>query len=101
LIQKYRREMSDRTLGLLAAAGAAAVAKLCTLLKSESEHVSLSAARAILENLLNYRNVLEVDERLRALEAAVAAGQAGTGGRSIADAARLGTSTNSNGEAHP
>ena len=72
-LQQLRGDMVSRTAGTLTAAAAEAVRALLELLKSSSSpSVRLQAARAILELGLKVRDASDLEERLAALEKAMA-----------------------------
>jgi hypothetical protein len=71
--QKLRGDMVSRTAGTLTAAAAEAVRTLLELLKSSSSpSVRLQTARAILELGLKVRDASDLEERLAAVEKAMA-----------------------------
>jgi len=67
-VAELRSQMITQAAGQLAARMGEAVETLQTLLKAESENVRLGASRSILEMAIRFREQLEIDERLRALE---------------------------------
>lgn len=67
-IAAARDELLARSVGRLADATGAAVAKLVTLLEAESESVQLAAARAILEHSVRLREAAELAARMTELE---------------------------------
>jgi hypothetical protein len=73
-VRAMRAEMLTCAVGRLAALGAKAADKLNDLLDSDRANVRLGAARTILEYMLKGREMLEVEERLQAVEAALKAG---------------------------
>jgi hypothetical protein len=72
-LQQLRGDMVSRTAGTLTAAASEAVRTLLELLKSTaSAAVRLGAARAVLEMGMRVREAADLEERLAALEKAVA-----------------------------
>ncbi len=72
-LQQLRGDMVSRTAGTLTAAASEAVRTLLELLKSTvSAAVRLGAARAVLEMGMKVREAADLQERLTALEKAVA-----------------------------
>jgi hypothetical protein len=80
-VTRLRSEVVDRTVGRLAARGAAAVAALGKLLKDGNATVRLRAATSILESLVRLREHSEVVARLEALEETAREHQRETQGR--------------------
>lgn len=70
-VQKHRDKAVDRTTGALQKAGSSAAACLARLLKADSETVQLGAAKAILDSLAKFKDLLELQERVKVLEAQV------------------------------
>ena len=70
-VAEARREMIATATGRLASAAEGAVETLTLLLESESDSVRLGASRAILENLLRFREREELSDRVRQLEEAI------------------------------
>jgi hypothetical protein len=72
-LQKLRGDMVSRTAGTLTAAAAEAVRTLLELLKSSSSpSVRLQVARTVLELGLKIRDASDLEERLTAVEKAMA-----------------------------
>lgn len=67
-VVEFRREATHRTLGLLLEAMPDAVAALHLQVADPGSPGCVSAAKAILEHGLKYRNEIETDERLTRLE---------------------------------
>jgi len=67
-VRELRGQAIEQSAGLLADSGAEAVTVLRALLRSESDTARLNAARTILDNLLRWREQLDLAERLEALE---------------------------------
>jgi hypothetical protein len=68
-LQQMRADMVQRTAGALTAAGAEAVRALLGLLKEATPAaVRLGAARAVLELGVKMREIVELEERVQALE---------------------------------
>ncbi len=67
-----RRAMVGEATGRLAAAAGRAVATLEDLLESDADSVRLGASRALLDNLLRFRDSEELSDRVRQLEQAIA-----------------------------
>lgn len=74
-ITALRGEMVARASAKLADASSEAAEALAGLLRSEDESVRLRAARAILETGSRLREMVDLEERLKALEQGKAAGQ--------------------------
>jgi hypothetical protein len=72
-VKALRAEMVQAAAGRLAALGAQAADKLGELLDDDRSTVQLGACRCILEYLLKSRELLEVEERLAAVEEALKA----------------------------
>lgn len=68
-VAEARAAMMDRSLGMLANATCEAVASLQGLLSAESETARLGAAKAVLELAAKFRETVELEQRLQALEA--------------------------------
>ena len=66
-----RRALVGEATGRLAIAAERAVATLEDLLGSDADSVRLGASRAILENVLKFRETEELTERVRQLEQAI------------------------------
>ncbi len=71
MVAEARREMIATATGRLASAAEGAVETLTLLLESESDSVRLGASRAILDNLLRFRESEELSDRVRQLEQAI------------------------------
>ena len=69
-IQETRAAAIENASGRLTHATAEAVVALRHLLTSDSDQVRLGAAKAILESSLRYRDTLDFESRLNALETA-------------------------------
>ena len=67
-LSKFRAELFERGMGILAAAQAGAASALVRLLKSENESVRLGASRSVFELGAKIRENVEIEERLSALE---------------------------------
>lgn len=67
-VRELRAELLDEAGGKLSHATSRAAEVLVLLLEGENEFVRLNAARTILESALRMREVLEVEERLAAIE---------------------------------
>ncbi len=68
-VAKYRRRVLDRATGLLIKKSVGAIIQIGKLSKNaKQESVQLQAARAILSNMLEVRESLELEERIDALE---------------------------------
>lgn len=67
-VVKARGELLDKSAAQLVAASVEAVATLRTLLETGNEQTRLSAARAILENAVRFREHGELAARIAALE---------------------------------
>jgi hypothetical protein len=67
-IAALRFEIIDRALGMITAATIEAVTTLQELLRSDSEHVKLGAARAILEYVNRLRESVDLERRVAAME---------------------------------
>ncbi len=67
-VSELRGRMVDEAAGRLSEATIQAVDRLVTLLKSGSDSIALSAARAIVENMVNLRKTTELEERILTLE---------------------------------
>jgi AcrR family transcriptional regulator len=67
-VNRLRAEMVSRGLGILSETNADAALTLRDLLKSGSEKIKLTAAKAILELTLKVKDVTEFAERLEAIE---------------------------------
>jgi hypothetical protein len=71
-LQEFRGKMVERASAMLSASGMEAVKTLLGLLERSIPHVvRLGAAKAILELGMKLRDLLEVEQRLAALEKAV------------------------------
>lgn len=68
-VHEARGEILARTVGTLAEATTRAVSTLCELLEAEAEPVRLGAARAILAEVVRLREHVDLDARLREIEA--------------------------------
>ena len=69
MVADLQREALTETAAVLTAASVKAARRLEHLAETaEAEHVSLGAARAVLENAHRYREALDIDERLSRLE---------------------------------
>jgi hypothetical protein len=67
-VAEAHAEMHARAMGVLSSGAVEAATRLRVLLQSGDEKVQLAAARAILENATRYRDSVELEERLAALE---------------------------------
>lgn len=76
-LQEFRAKMVERASAMLSASGMEAVKTLLGLMERSIPHaVRLGAAKAILELGMKLRDLLEVEERLAALEKALTANNA-------------------------
>ncbi len=75
-----RTELLARAVGILAEGTTAAAATLRLLLRSDSPSVQLAAARAILDQTTRGIELLDLAERVSALEEQTAAAEAAKGG---------------------
>jgi hypothetical protein len=73
-IDELRRAMLERAAGALADATTRAVRTLVALLDDESPTARLGAARSILEHANSMRELVSLEERVAALEAATGGG---------------------------
>ena len=64
-----RRSLVDSAIGRLSSKASDAVDTLHRLLNARSENVRLGAARAILDTIRQHRESIEIEQRLRELEA--------------------------------
>lgn len=69
MISAARAEMVQRAMGSLSDTLAEAVCTLRKLLKAKGDMVKLSAARALLEYSLRFRESIDLEERLTQIEA--------------------------------
>src|SRR5262249_52753527 len=75
-LQQVGWDMIQRHAGMLTGAGGEAIKTLLALMKeSAPANVRLGAARAVLENLLKFRELANHEERITALEEQVARDQ--------------------------
>jgi sulfite exporter TauE/SafE len=75
-VREARRRTLEQALGALSAAAAEAVETLRGMLGAQSEAVRVRAAVAILEHAMRGAEVTDLEERIAALEAALAAKRA-------------------------
>jgi hypothetical protein len=77
-VRELRQQMTDRVLGSLADAGVAAVDEIRRIMREGTQDpVRLSAARAILSEIVAYTEHSDTEARLAELEARVLKGDAG------------------------
>jgi hypothetical protein len=67
-VEQFRRATLDECIGILTSSNVAAARTLRKLLTDQTAGVRLSAAKAILDSSLRFRDHLEVELRLAALE---------------------------------
>jgi hypothetical protein len=72
-VRRMRGELLERAIGRLSALGVKSADKLNELMDCDRKQVQLGAARAVLEYLFRGTELLEVEERLQAVEAALRA----------------------------
>jgi hypothetical protein len=70
-VAELRKRITDRALGKLTGSMTAAVAELRKLLKSPDGRLRRDAAKIILEQQSRFAEVLDLAERIEALEAAI------------------------------
>ena len=76
-LQEFRSNMVERASAMLSASGMEAVKTLLGLMERSIPHTTrLGAARAVLELGMRLRDLLEVEQRLAALEKAIQGGAA-------------------------
>lgn len=71
-VEHARREMVAQAVAHLSGTATEAARTLRALLRARSEHARLGAARAVLDYLRQHRESVEIEQRLRELEAMAA-----------------------------